>query len=136
MQIQHPSSTYGCNDCETHFRCQLGPRYQRTPTTGCSQRYHLPSQYQLAEENFVSFFDRLQHLCTCHFQLQQLHSVRRKPESEPLHASKHSTENEKALEMLLEFSRYEEKVANCKLLAENQSEDVLLPAQPPTTASI
>jgi hypothetical protein len=53
------------------------------------------------------------------------------------YASKHSTENEKALaEMLRALARYEEKVANRKLLAENQSEDILFPALPPTAASI
>lgn len=53
------------------------------------------------------------------------------------YASKHSTDNEKALaERLRALAGYEEKVANRKLLVENQSEDVLFPALPPTATSI
>ena len=53
------------------------------------------------------------------------------------YASKHSTENEKALaEMLRSLTAYEEKVENRRLITENESEDDLFPIQPPTSTSI
>ena len=51
------------------------------------------------------------------------------------YASKLSTENEKALaEKFRALSGFEEKVENRRLIAENQSEDVLFASQPPTAA--